>query len=142
VPGKDDLVRDGKAGFVVSCGDALYRCLDAVLRLKAEGLDVGLVNKCSLNVVDEAMMAKIGRSGFVLVVESLNERTGLGSRFGTWLLKRGLAPRYDHIGTTKEGCGGLWEHAYHQGYDSDSVMAKVRKLAESDAKAAADIKAA
>ena len=33
----------------------------------------------------------------------------LGSKFGTWLLERGLTPRYGYIGTNKEGCGGLTE---------------------------------
>ena len=39
-------------------------------------------------------------------------------RFGSWLLERGHAPAYGYVGATKEGSGGLWEHAYHQGYDS------------------------
>jgi hypothetical protein len=50
----------------------------------------------------------------VLVVEPLNVNTGLGLRMGTWLLERGFAPKYAHIGTHREGSGGLWEHAYHQ----------------------------
>jgi hypothetical protein len=65
----------------------------------------------------------------VLVVESLNRRTGLGSRFGTWLLQRGHAPRYAHLGTYREGCGGLWEHHAYQGIDSDAIFAKCRELA-------------
>jgi transketolase C-terminal domain/subunit len=112
--GKDDLIRKGKIGYVVSFGDALYRALDAVERLREEGYDVGLVNKCTLNVVDEDMMELLGNSSFVLVVEPLNRKSGLGIRFGTWLLERGYTPRYGYIGTTKEGSGGLWEQAYHQ----------------------------
>jgi len=126
--GKDCLVRDGTAGFVVAVGDCVYRALDAVEKLKEEGIDVGLINKSTLNVVDEEMMAKIGASPLVLVVEPLNRKTGLGSRFGTWLLERGLCPKYQYIGIAKEGCGGLWEHAYHHGYDSESVMKKVKEM--------------
>jgi len=74
-------------------------------------------------------MATIGNSGFVLVVESLSRRTGLGSRFGTELLTRGYSPKYAHLGTNKEGCGGLWEHYPHQGIDPDSIIAKVTELA-------------
>ena len=65
---------------MVSFGDALYRALDAVERLRAEGMDIGLINKCTLNVVDEAVMEKIGTSPFILVVEPLNQKTGLGIR--------------------------------------------------------------
>ena len=39
--------------YVIAFGDAAYRSLDAVERLRAEGIDVGLVVKCTLNVVDE-----------------------------------------------------------------------------------------
>ncbi|MCU0304531.1 MAG: hypothetical protein MUC56_10790 [Thermoanaerobaculales bacterium] len=129
-PGRDELIRDASAegGFVVSFGETLYRALDAVERLRAEGLDVGLVNKPTLNVVDEAMLAKIGSSRWVLVAESLNRRTGLGSRFGSWLLERGLAPRYAHVGTHREGCGGLWEHMGYQGLDSSELEAAIRAL--------------
>lgn len=128
-PGKDELVRDGTAGFVVSFGETLYRALDAVERLKEKGIDVGLVNKPTLNVVDEDMLRKIGQSGFVLVAEGLSVSTGLGSRFGSWLLERGLTPKFAHIGTHREGCGGLWEQMVYQGLDPNGIMAKVESLA-------------
>ena len=63
-----------------------------------------------------------------MIVEPLNKRTGLGSKYGTWLLERGLAPKFASIGISKEGSGGLWEHAYHQGYDPKSIMAKVTAM--------------
>jgi transketolase C-terminal domain/subunit len=126
--GKDELVREGTAGYIVSFGDSLYRALDAVERLRQEGIDVGLVNKPTLNVVDEAMMDKIGRSPFVLVVEAFNRRTGLGSRFGSWLLERGFAPKYAYLGTYREGCGGLWEQYPYQGIDPEGIISHVKGL--------------
>lgn len=128
VSGKDEVIREGTQGYIVSFGEALYRSLDAVERLKAEGIDVGLINKPTLNAIDEDIMAKIGKSPMVLVVESFNRKTGLGSRFGSWLLERGHAPKYAHLGTDKEGCGGLWEQFPHQGIDPAGIMAKVKSL--------------
>lgn len=129
--GRDDLVRGNATcdGYIVSYGDALYRSLDAVHRLQHMGLSVGLVNKCHVNVVDEDMMQTIGTSKFVLVVESQNIHTGLGLRLGTWLLERHLAPKFARCGTHREGCGGTWEQAYYQGYDSSSIVSKVMELA-------------
>lgn len=127
-PGKDEVIREGSAGYIVSFGDALYRSLDAVERLKQEGIEVGLINKPTLNLVDEDTMAKLGASPCVLVVEAFNRRTGLGSRFGTWLLERGYTPKYAYLGTHKEGCGGLWEQFPHQGIDPTGIMAKVKEL--------------
>ncbi len=101
---------------------------NALAVLRADGLDVGLVNKPTLNVVDDEMMARAGSTGFVLVVESLNRKTGLGVRYGTWLLERGHAPRYRHIGTRRVGGGGLWEQMAHQGIDPDSIVREIREL--------------
>ena len=128
VSGKDEIIREGTQGYVVSFGETLYRALDAVERLKKEGIDVGLINKPTLNVIDETMLAKVGASPLVLVVESFNQKTGLGSRFGTWLLERGLTPKFAHLGTHKEGCGGLWEQFPHQGIDPAGIMAKVKEM--------------
>jgi len=77
VPGKDEVIVEGKAGYVVSFGDMLHRSYDAVLRCRQEGLDVGLINKPTLNIVDEEVIRKIGSSPFVLVVECLNQKTGV-----------------------------------------------------------------
>lgn len=56
IPGKDDVIFEGKAGYVVTFGEMLYRSVDAVLRCRQRGLDVGLINKPCLNVVDEQVM--------------------------------------------------------------------------------------
>ena len=127
-PGKDESIRDGKDGYIVSYGEMTYRCLDAVLQLRQQGMDVGLINKPTLNVIDEEMLAKVGSSPFVLVVESQNSKTGLGIRFGTWLLQRGLHPKYGYLGTSKIGQGGIAEQLPHQGLAVADIMKKVLAL--------------
>ena len=127
-PGKDELIRKGSAGYIVSYGEMLYRCLDAVESLKKEGVDVGLINKPTLNVVDKNMLSVAGASPFVLVVESQSTKTGLGSRYGTWLLENGFTPKYAHLGTSKEGRGGLGEQVDHQGCDPASIKKAVAGL--------------
>ena len=77
VPGKDDVICEGKDGYVVSFGEMLYRSWDAVLRVRKEGIDVGLINKATLNLVDEETIRKIGTTKFVLVVESQSQKTGV-----------------------------------------------------------------
>jgi transketolase len=128
--GKDDLIRDGSQGYVVSFGETLYRALDAVIKLKRAGIDVGLINKPTLNVWDDDMMARLAAAPFVLVAEAQNVNTGLGSRMGSALLKRGFHGRYDHIGIHLEGSGGLWEQMLYQGLGSDGIQASVRKVLE------------
>ena len=130
VPGRDEVIREGRAGYVVTYGELTYRALDAVERAREGGIDVGLINKPTLNIIDEAMMEKLGTSPFVLVVEGQAKRTGLGSRFGTWLLERGLSPKYAIMAVDKLGAGGIDEHIPHQGLDPDSILAKIKDLAE------------
>ena len=128
VTGKDDLVRDGKDGYIVSFGETTYRALDAVIGLKEAGKDVGLVCKSTLNVYDEEMMARLAAAPAVLVAESFNVNTGLGSRLGSELLKRGFKGRYNNIGTNKEGSGGLWQQMGFQGVDSEGIASAMSEL--------------
>jgi transketolase C-terminal domain/subunit/transketolase N-terminal domain/subunit len=128
VPGKDEVIREGDQGYIVTFGEMLYRCLDVVERLRADGISVGLVNKPTLNVVDEDMMAKLAGAGFVLVIETQNLKTGLGTRFGTWLLERGYAGRYGRMGTIREGHGGLTEQVPHQGLGAEDIREKIKEL--------------
>lgn len=129
-PGKDYVVRETKpgGGYVVAMGEAVYRALDAVIRLQEGGVSVGLVNKPTLNVVDAAMMRTLAAAPFVLVVEGWNVKTGLGSRFGSYLLRAGFRGKYDHIGTHVEGSGGLWQQMGHQGLDSDGIQRAIKSL--------------
>jgi transketolase len=129
-PGKDDFIRKAKegAGYVVAYGEAVYRALDAVIGLKDKGLEVGLVNKATLNVVDEAMMQTLAKAPWVLVVEGWNTKTGLGSRFADYLLRYGFKGKYDHLGTHLEGCGGLWQQMGYQGMDPAGISAAINKL--------------
>ena len=128
VSGKDDVVREGTAGYVVSFGETTYRALDAVVRLKEAGQDVGLICKSTLNVYDEDVMARLAASPAVLVAESFNVNTGLGSRLGTELLKRGFKGSYNNIGTNKEGSGGLWQQMGYQGIDADGIQNTMKDL--------------
>ncbi len=129
-PGKDDVIRPAKAGggYVVAVGETVYRALDAVTGLRDQGVEVGLVNKATLNVVDRSMMQTLAKAPFVLVVEGWNVKTGLGSRFGSLLLQHGFRGRYDHLGTHLEGSGGLWQQMGHQGLDSAGIAAAIQRL--------------
>jgi transketolase len=129
-PGKDYVVREAKAdgGYIVAFGETVYRALDAVIALQASGVNVGLINKPTLNVVDGEMMKKLAKASFVLVAEGWNVKTGLGSRFGSYLLQAGFRGKFNHIGTHLEGSGGLWQQMGHQGLDSEGIQKAVKVL--------------
>jgi transketolase len=129
-PGKDYIVRESPVdgGYVVATGECVYRALDAVISLQEKGIRVGLVNKPTLNVVDAEMMKKLSIAPFVLVVEGWNVKTGLGSRFGSYLLQAGFKGKYDHVGTHKEGSAGQWQQMGYQGLDPQGIAAAIEAL--------------
>jgi transketolase len=129
-PGKDYLVREAPAGggYVVATGETVYRALDAVMSLTEQGVKVGLINKPTLNVVDAEMMKRLAGVPFVLVAEGWNAKTGLGSRFGSYLLQAGFKGKYDHLGTHKEGCGGQWQQMGYQGLDPQGIARAIKAL--------------
>jgi transketolase len=129
-PGKDYIVRESPAGggYVIATGETVYRALDAVISLQEQGIKVGLVNKPSLNVVDAEMMKKLSIAPFVLVVEGWNVKTGLGSRFGSYLLQAGFKGKYHHVGTHKEGSAGQWQQMGYQGLDPQGIGAAIQAL--------------
>lgn len=104
VPGKDETIVEGKAGYVVSFGEMLYRSWDAVLRVRQQGLDVGLINKPSLNVVDEQV-----RFEEVLECQTLmdlSRRCGRSGRAHSCSLSSPLTKRL--------GCVSLCFHSLHR----------------------------
>jgi transketolase len=129
-PGKDYVVRAPQAGggYVVAVGETVYRALDAVITLQEQGIDVGLINKPTVNVVDPEMMKQLAAAPFVLVAEGWNVKTGLGSRFGSYLLQSGFKGRFNHLGTHLEGCGGLWQQMGYQGLDSAAIQFAIQAL--------------
>ncbi len=129
-PDTDEVIRPGRDGWIVSYGEMLYRCLHVVELLREEGVEIGLVNKPVLNVVDETMLATLGTSPFVLVVETQNVKTGLGSRFGSWLLERGYAPKFGFMGSWKDGQGGLGEQIPYQGLGTEAIRERVLQLCQ------------
>ncbi|MEM9419492.1 MAG: transketolase, partial [Planctomycetota bacterium] len=72
--------------------------------------------------------AKLAAAPAVMVAESFNVTTGLGSKFGSELLKRGFAGQYTHIGTNKEGSGGLWRQMPYQGLGPEGIAESFKSL--------------
>jgi transketolase C-terminal domain/subunit len=99
-----------------------------VITLQESGVNVGLINKATLNVIDPEMMKKLAAAPFVLVVEGWNVKTGLGSRFGSYLLQAGFKGKFNHIGVHLEGSGGLWQQMGHQGLDSEGIQKSIKEL--------------
>ena len=127
-PGRDDVIREGSAGYIVSFGSTLHRALGAVEQLREAGTDVGLICKSTLNVFGDADMQRLVDAPAVLVAEEFNVKTGLGVRLAAELLRRGFNGRYNNIGVHTEGSGGLWRQMGYQGLDPEGIRGAFEKL--------------
>ena len=97
VPGKDEIILEGKDGYVVSYGDMLYRSYDAVLRVRQEGLDVGIVNKPTLNLVDEQVREYPVPSCCLVTNASHNRRLGISAQAHSFLLSSPSVGRLGYV---------------------------------------------
>jgi len=128
VPGKDEVIREGKDGYIVSYGEMLYRCLDAVERLKEESVKIGLINRPTLNGADKDILNKLSKAPFVIFVESQNKKTGFGNRYAKWLLETGFKGKFAHMAAVRKGQGGIYEHIPYQGLSPDDIKKKIMEL--------------
>src|SRR4051812_9221634 len=68
--GKAETFYFGRDGMIVCCGTLLGDCLRAAEKLRAEGLDVGVVNARFVKPIDREMVERsLRESSFVLTVE-------------------------------------------------------------------------
>jgi 1-deoxy-D-xylulose-5-phosphate synthase len=78
--GRAEVIRWGDDGMFVACGTLLPSCVAAADRLRADGLDVGVINARFVKPLDsETILAALGRASFVVTVEEGALEGGFGS---------------------------------------------------------------
>lgn len=109
--GKATMVRDGKDATIISCGVMTSESLLAAEKLKAEGIDVRVVNMSTIKPIDkEAIIKSAGETGAILTCENHNIHGGLGSAVAEVLVEEACVPMFrigirdvfNECGTNKE----------------------------------------
>lgn len=78
--GKSEILEWGADGVFFACGTLVHDCLKAAERLRAEGLDVGVVNARFIKPLDAAVLTRmLEECGFVITVEEGCLMGGFGS---------------------------------------------------------------
>jgi 1-deoxy-D-xylulose-5-phosphate synthase len=132
--GRAEILHWGHDGVFVCFGALLPRCAEAARRLRAEGLDVGVVNARFAKPLDTAMLERAAsETGFVITVEESTLCGGFGSAALEALNAAGLA-------TNHVRCLGIpdrfIEHGDRDelladlGLDVDGLVAVARNLAD------------
>ena len=77
--GKAYSLRDGKDATIIATGYMVTEAIKAVDLLEKDGLDVGVLNVCTLKPLDEeAIVAAAERTGAIVTAENSSDINGLG----------------------------------------------------------------
>ena len=131
--GQAETLETGRDGTILCCGTLLSHCLKATAQLRAEGLDVGVVNARFIKPLDTATIFKALReSPFVITVEEGCLQGGFGSavleaacdaRLDTSRIRRlGIPDHFVEHGDRKELLADL-------GLDSAGIARACREMA-------------
>jgi len=78
--GRSEILHWGTDGCLIACGALLPRCIEAASRLRAEGVDIGVINARFLKPLDtEAILRAVRECSFVVTVEEAALAGGFGS---------------------------------------------------------------
>ncbi|HJT36134.1 MAG TPA: 1-deoxy-D-xylulose-5-phosphate synthase [Pirellulales bacterium] len=132
--GKAEVIRWGNDGMFLAYGATLAACVAAAERLRADGLDVGVINARFVKPIDrETVVDALRRVSFVLTVEEGTLEGGFGSAVleaanqagvdARHVLRLGLPDRYVEHGERDELLHDL-------GLDADGLCERACSWAE------------
>ena len=125
-----NTLREGQHATVLAIGNLVSASLDAAQILKAEGIELGVVDMYSIAPIDKAPIRRAAKAhGTVITAEEHNISSGFGSAVAEVIAEEGLAARLVRIGMPDQySLLGPPTHLYrHYGLDAEGVAASVRK---------------
>jgi transketolase len=117
--GKAYSLRDGKDATIIATGYLVTEAIKAVDLLEKEGLDVGVLNVCTIKPIDEgAIIAAATRTGAIVTAENCSDINGLGDAVAcvlsenlpTPLVKVGVEDEFGQSGLITTEKDELMEH--------------------------------
>jgi len=117
--GKAYSLRDGRDATIIATGYMVTEAIKAVDLLEKEGLDVGVLNVCTIKPLDEeAIVAAAERTGAIVTAENASDINGLGDAVAcalcenlpTPLVKVGVEDEFGQSGLVTAEKDELQEH--------------------------------
>ena len=127
--GGSNTLREGQHATVLAIGNLVGASLDAAELLRAEGIDLGVVDMYSIAPIDKAAIRHAAKHGMVFTAEEHNISAGFGSAVAEVIAEEGLNTKLLRIGMPDQySLLGPPTHLYrHYGLDAEGVAATVRK---------------
>jgi len=130
VIGKADVLTEGTDVTIIACGHLVWKSIEALKTLEAEGISVELINMHTIKPLDiEAIMKSIGKTGCVVTAEEHMLHGGLGDSVAQFLARTTPVPQeYVAVNDTFGESGTPMELMTKYGIDTQDVVNAVHKV--------------
>ncbi|MCM1265316.1 MAG: transketolase family protein [Candidatus Gastranaerophilales bacterium] len=127
---KAKVMNEGKDITIITNGETLQECIEAVEELKANGIDAELLHIPFVKPFDsEAVLKSARKTGLVVTVENHSIKGGIGSavcellaeKYPTKVIRLGVNDQFGMSGTSSE----LMQHF---GLDSKSIVRRIVEI--------------
>ena len=127
--GGSNMLREGRHASVLAIGNLVSASLEAAELLKADGIDLGVVDLYSIAPIDRDAIRRAARQGVIFTAEEHNVSSGFGSAVAEVIAEEGLGAKLVRIGMPDQySLLGPPTHLYkHYGLDAEGVAATVRR---------------
>lgn len=127
--GGSNTLREGRHATVLAIGNLVAASLEAADLLRAEGVELGVVDMYSIAPIDRDAIRRAAAQGLVVTAEEHNVSSGFGSAVAEVIAEEGLGARLHRIGMPDQySLLGPPTHLYrHYGLDAEGVAARVRQ---------------
>lgn len=129
--GKAVTVKDGKDVTLIGTGSILKDCLDVAKELKAEGVDVRVIDMHTIKPLDEEIIQRaIEETGKVLTVEDHNVTGGLGSAVAEVIAKYGKPVQFQTLGLQEfsRGYGNYEQVKEANGIGKEAIRKEMQRM--------------
>ena len=129
--GKGIELMEGSYGYIVACGIMLAYAVEAAKQLRAEGLDVGVIDMHTLKPLDsELLLRAAAKTGRLITVEDAFMIVGLGGAVCETIAESGVPCRVKRLGIPDifPGFGSFEEQMEHLGFGIEAMKQAIRAL--------------
>jgi transketolase len=130
VIGKADFLTEGTDVTIIACGHLVWKSIEALKTLEAQGISVELINMHTIKPLDtEAILKSIGKTGCVVTAEEHMLHGGLGDSVAQFLARTTPVPQeYVAVNDTFGESGTPMELMTKYGIDTQDVINAVHNV--------------
>ncbi|MGM9915355.1 MAG: transketolase family protein [Lactobacillus crispatus] len=130
VPGKANIIREGKDICLISTGETLYFALKAAEKLAEKGISAEVVDLVSIKPLDRELISKLAQQfDQIVTVEEHDVINGIGAAIATEVAKYGHAKLQVLGFPDKPAIQGTQDEVFHYyGLDAEGITKSVAEI--------------